>query len=314
MEENLKKLESWYREINPKNNLTFKETRLLTKTMLKTEDFGEKRRIRNEIFSGMLHCIYKYIKKSGILYINNVEYDVDDIINSFCEVTIEMIDEGRLLGFNSYFDFFNEKFFYVLSTRLGVPVENLLLFINCSESRFDYIMNWFIKERESGNIPSYDEFKEMVYNFYENTKRETIDKRFNNSGKMFYNLLNQIWDDYSFSDSKISRYRMKNYKYLIMNEMLLLNREDINCVGMSDPTSGDLPDSVLVDEIIRLMCKEGVLGNRSREVLIAYYGLDGEKRNLVDLAKEYNISHQRVTEIKNRAIGRVKKLVPYIDQ
>ncbi len=48
------------------------------------------------------------------------------------------------------------------------------------------------------------------------------------------------------------------------------------------------------------------LSDREREILRARYGLDGEPRSLRDLARQLGVSAERVRQIENRALGKLR--------
>lgn len=72
------------------------------------------------------------------------------------------------------------------------------------------------------------------------------------------------------------------------------------------------PDSMVTDENLQIdttrMLKE--LSQKERDVLILRYGLDekGEKRTLEEVSTFFNVSRERIRQIENRAISKLKKI------
>ena len=72
------------------------------------------------------------------------------------------------------------------------------------------------------------------------------------------------------------------------------------------------PDSMVTDENLQVdttrMLKE--LSQKERDVLILRYGLDekGEKRTLEEVSTFFNVSRERIRQIENRAISKLKKI------
>ena len=75
-----------------------------------------------------------------------------------------------------------------------------------------------------------------------------------------------------------------------------------NCVIFSYVAN----DSLLSD--VRKMLDQ--LSQKERDVLIMRYGLDddGVKKTLEEIGARYNVSRERIRQIENRAISKLKKL------
>jgi RNA polymerase primary sigma factor len=72
----------------------------------------------------------------------------------------------------------------------------------------------------------------------------------------------------------------------------------------------DSPDLKLMEESVRKEVIEGleILSPREIQVISAYYGLDGNKPlNLDEIGELYDLSRERVRQIKERAIRRMRK-------
>lgn len=72
----------------------------------------------------------------------------------------------------------------------------------------------------------------------------------------------------------------------------------------------DSPDLKLMEESIRKEVIEGleILSPREIQVVSAYYGLDGNKPlNLDEIGELYDLSRERVRQVKERAIRRMRK-------
>lgn len=82
---------------------------------------------------------------------------------------------------------------------------------------------------------------------------------------------------------------------------------------MLDLVSADeglLPDEQLMEESLKVEVQQGlsILSPREVEVLSAYYGLNGYKSlNLEEIGDKYNLTRERVRQIKERAIRRLRK-------
>ncbi len=88
---------------------------------------------------------------------------------------------------------------------------------------------------------------------------------------------------------------------------------DENVIPMIDLMSlgaEDSPDLKLMEESVKKEVKEGleVLSPREVEIIEAYYGLNGMRAHSYDeIAKMFNLSKERVRQIQDRAIRRMRK-------
>ncbi len=74
---------------------------------------------------------------------------------------------------------------------------------------------------------------------------------------------------------------------------------------VDSPDAGILKKSLQID----LLAMVSQLTCREREVIVSYYGLDGEfPLRLEELAERFNLSKERVRQIRERAISRLKRL------
>ncbi len=82
---------------------------------------------------------------------------------------------------------------------------------------------------------------------------------------------------------------------------------------MLDLISGDPnlhPDELLMEESLKEEVQQGlsILAPREVEVLSAYYGLNGyQPLNLEEIGEKYSLTRERVRQIKERAIRRLRK-------
>ena len=71
-----------------------------------------------------------------------------------------------------------------------------------------------------------------------------------------------------------------------------------------------MPDTILIEESMREEVKQGlaILSDREKEVISAYYGLNEFKAlTLEEIGDAYGLTRERVRQIKERAIRRLRK-------
>lgn len=76
--------------------------------------------------------------------------------------------------------------------------------------------------------------------------------------------------------------------------------------------SEDSPDTALIEQSIQKEMIDGleILSPREIDVLASYYGLDGKKpMNLDEIGQMYGLSRERVRQVKERALRRMRKSI-----
>lgn len=72
------------------------------------------------------------------------------------------------------------------------------------------------------------------------------------------------------------------------------------------------PDNIVIDENLQLDMTKMLqsLSQKERDVLILRYGLDksGQKRTLEEVSNNFGVSRERIRQIENRALSKLKKL------
>lgn len=87
---------------------------------------------------------------------------------------------------------------------------------------------------------------------------------------------------------------------------------DATMLDMLADESGISPDDALMEQSLREEVKAGMrfLSPREREVLSAYYGLNGRQPlNLEEIGEMFGLTRERVRQIKERAIRRLRKSI-----
>jgi RNA polymerase sigma factor (sigma-70 family) len=76
---------------------------------------------------------------------------------------------------------------------------------------------------------------------------------------------------------------------------------------LEDPLAADAYERLLDDsEIEQVRALMGSLNDRERMILRARYGLDGREQSLRDLGEQIGVSGERVRQIEQRALGKLR--------
>lgn len=290
--ENLKRLDAWYEMVKPPKELTIDEARRLNDQIRKLPK--EREQLREELVLGTLHVIYAYLKDFTFIDIAHSAYDIDDMINTFCEVWIENLEQG-LYKINDFSKMFNSRFFNKINEKLGISEKNSL-FAHITKLDFDDIFFDFFDRQNDGEEIDYEEFMQYMSKY--NNMRNINDKT-KNSLKVeytqFYQLLKRSYDIYSkYGNNNIPF--AKGYINFIKNyliEMSLTEYEDSNNIGYNYSSE----DAVIAKDKSDMIKK--VLESLTEEeakVLKLHYGLETEEE----------LTHEQIAKKLHFKSGREK--------
>ncbi len=99
-------------------------------------------------------------------------------------------------------------------------------------------------------------------------------------------------------------------RHLSIDAPLSDEEGSVSMIDMMSLGEEDSPDLKLMEESVRLEIFNGleILSPREIQVVSAYYGLDGMKPlNLEEIGDRYDLTRERVRQIKERAIRRMRK-------
>jgi RNA polymerase primary sigma factor len=111
-------------------------------------------------------------------------------------------------------------------------------------------------------------------------------------------------------DSDVKDIIVSNIKHVSMDAPLGSDGEDGSMAEILQDKGEDTPDHSLINESLKneIATALKVLSEREAEVVAAYYGINGFAAMSVDeIAQKFNLSRERVRQIKERAIRRLRK-------
>jgi|TARA_Y100000310_G_scaffold335637_1_gene418158 RNA polymerase primary sigma factor len=212
----------------------------------------------------------------------------------------------------------NLKFGLTMAGRYigkGVPLEDLISYANLglikAAKRFDGSLGykfityavWYIKQQiltainENGEIkiPNFqaiqnkriDFFKE---NFYANNGKYPTPEEISKNLK----LKEKIIENYKYSKKNIKPFN-DNEKELIYNQIIF---------------KGKTPEENLIEkEKIEKINEalEEILTKKEREIISMKFGFHGEPMTLQEIGEKYNLSGERIRQIKERALEKIRR-------
>ncbi len=122
-------------------------------------------------------------------------------------------------------------------------------------------------------------------------------------------------------DSDVKEIILSNIKHVSMDAPLNGEFEDGSMADILEDKNEDTPDKSLINESLKneIATALKVLAPREAEVIAAYFGINGFTPMSIDeIAQKFDLSRERVRQIKERAIRRLRKattsdfLKPYL--
>lgn len=139
-------------------------------------------------------------------------------------------------------------------------------------------------------------------------------KRFQPSKNVKFSHYAKIWikkfmNDFIINDNTIKIQHNKYYEMKNNNTMLIKLLNDFEEIFESIEDDEDDQEEFDIEKLEQVVKASKQLNNGEQNVITLYYGIGCEKKNLVEIAKELGITKQRVSQIKIKAVEKIRKLL-----
>ncbi len=275
---------------NQYKRLKLDEVKILNAKMFDDSlSYEEKRKIREEIFTGTLYLIDNFIEKLDFSIVKSAVFDIDDITNICCEEWLKFIDSGEMVNLDYFSKFFSIKLYYKI-------VKNLSGCIPCEVFRyknFKIVLRQCLKIVEEGGEITFDDIKSyfgvIVLNEQDIEKINEILKNITKKGYISDHkllLLKPIFEEFFTNNRNID---LKNQPIEAYNQILnQMEPNDIRTRFKND-------------------C-ENLLTAREEYVLKARCGFDLPYKSYRELASDFHVSRQRIKQIENKALRKERQI------
>ncbi len=146
-------------------------------------------------------------------------------------------------------------------------------------------------------VGSYNKVNEAYISFVQEFEREPSDE--------------ELGDLLGMSEREVQTMLRSGIRHVSLDAPLSTSDDgDATMLDVMVPTDADEPDLELMAESLRDEVAQGlnILSPREMEVIASYYGLNGYKPlTLEEIAELYGLTRERVRQIKERAIRRLRK-------
>lgn len=268
----------------------------------------EKELLREKLITGTLYVVLDFVTNSILPIFEFKTFDMNDIISTFNEVWIEMLDDNKILLAKTYKDFFNRttEFYTLLNSKLSIISEEYFTRtnFNCNIENFIDILNWYIQTRvnRDGQEVSFEEF-DNYFSMNVTTKKKGQNRRTHEMCKTIYEMIN--FDDEN--RKKFINYRqLYLFRYMFLENGMYKKNPNISEVTVGDTTFETVAYKMIVNQLIDYIFNEPYLTDREKNVLRQLYGLAGENpRNYTEIAKNLGVSRQRTRQNFEEAVGKL---------
>jgi RNA polymerase primary sigma factor len=275
------------RQLKITNKITTRESLALDKylndigkiDMLTAEDEAElARRIRNgdqEALNKLTRANLRFVVSVAKQY-QNQGLSLSDLIN---EGNVGLMKAGRRFDETKGFKFISYAVWWIRQSILQAIVEY---------SR--------IVRLPLNKVGSYNKVNEAFISFVQEFEREPSEEE-----------LAEILD---MSTKEISNMLKGSIRHLSVDAPIGGEDNDSTMLDLIADNDGERPDDALMEQSLKEEVQAGlsILSPREVEVLSAYYGLNGHKAlTLEEIGELYALTRERVRQIKERAIRRLRK-------
>lgn len=288
----MKELENWYDQISNFERLKLYEAKELYIKAINEEDSDIKKEYMERLITGTLYVVYNFIKKQEFDQFISSSYDMNDIINTFNEVWINMIYNGELLKVDRYSLLFSTT---TINKVYDILHSNQLTFNERFYVSYDCISECFIEYIQSKRNETECDFNKIVEKYY-------------NGNEFIYNSLIQIIPIFEALSKNIDIDNIKNSKIKKYFKFIFET-------GLTEPIDENIEDeSNLERRIIMSLIRDEFIEDvdlslkkdKQRQVIHERFGLDDNNPlTLKEVATIHGITSERVRQIEIKALRKL---------
>lgn len=288
----MEELEKWKDQISNFEKLNIVEAKELYKKVVSTDDVKLKKLLMDKLILGTLYVVSNYIERNNLKLFCSSSLDMNDIISTFNEIWIKKINNGELLYVENFSFLFNTTF---LREVCNILVSEEIVIKEQFGINIDSFIDLFIKFITLKNqAPDFSNKKLMAFN------GENVYNIIELFEKIYNNLDFEEYDDLNLGKTKI-------FQFLKM----------IIGLGLTESISDDMAEKTnMEDEVIKeiifklfIVDVDLVLKDElQRKIIHKRFGLDnGNQITLEDVAKNYNVTRERVRQIEAVSLRKLRK-------
>lgn len=299
----MEELEIWYKQIENCEQLTIKEAKKILLKARNTNDRKEELEYINRVILGTLYVVYNYIEKHQSIMFFNRSYDIDDIINSFCEEWIKKIKSYDILKVESYSaiittSFLNRVQKHIIPDRLTIYEQ-----FGITEIDFQNVLMIYIQLRNRGLDVDFDRLKEAFLTEYRGYYKYLFDKL--NCCEYLVVLFDKIYNQLQENEiDKIELDRIKDEIYLLINSALI-ETLTADIIDFHNYEEEILEEEFLKDFMSAIYSVN--LTDYQKSIILERFGfLTGEPKTKIQLSKMHGVSKQCIGQMESIALQKLR--------
>jgi len=146
--------------------------------------------------------------------------------------------------------------------------------------------------------------------YYQNTlKRMIKQENLLAQRKQSRPTLQEVMKKFKYQQKTLERIIIASRKPRSLNAPLTLSREDSSKLEEVIPDTRYSPESYLEEQFNRELIESLLqhLTEREKMIIKYYFGLEGESLTLKEIAQRYNLSRERIRQIKKKALEKLQR-------
>lgn len=308
-------LSEWEEQISVFPRLKIEEARSLYLQAIKISDEEEKKELLKRIVEGTLYVILYFVKNNKLDKIKNVNFGIEDIVNTCNELWVSAIYDGELLKNKDFSRIADESFCNKLASVLCETDLNVADLTFLTADSFVKVMYEYIEYQKKFGEVSIEAFYKIIYdvcgadrlNFYIHpwgrvNDVSLIDSEFLERTIMIMEYITDAIKDEN-DDINLTRTKIEKFKYLLIDSGMQGFRVNLDDVYESD-FSEHCVDHVMIGEIMDVLLSPEFLDSRKRDILVRLFGLNGEeKQNGDEVGDVYGLTKARTLQLRDKALA-----------
>lgn len=308
--------EEWIKQIAEFEHLDFVEAKKLYQRMSDAPDEDKAREYFNRLIEGTLYVVARFIKNNNFSSIDNINFDMNDVINATSELWMRKIKTGILLEKDTFYKIFDTTFYKELSQML-IGIDFTVAEITAaSTDNFSDLLHAYIEFSQKNGGSSYDDFIRIFSEYFgvENLHSK-INNRLNAFGLSDMDLIEQTYElfegiigflENEDGDISYNKRKLDLLKNILLDsglQRLRLNVDDVYEKDMTDGIIKKMNYKDLIDAINNCVW----LDDRAKDIVFKVTGSNGEKKiSLTEAAREYGITLSRASEIYYKSLRYIR--------
>lgn len=314
MKDNEKILKQWLKTIEKYPKLNLSEAKVLYSSIKNDTNEIERRKKREKLIMGTLYIVCGYINKDYLYILNNNSYDMDDIINTYNEVWIEILDSCDLLKIKSFYQLFNAPAYTKITSKLNsMKIDYKIL--NLNKENLGFLLYNYIKKSENKGPLKYEDFINFLL------EEKVINK--NNLSTYFhllrvqtiYVLFEEIRKIVKNENIIIKKYKLNYLSTLLIDKALNnLNKKGYNKIE----DISFVEEKIYKERLLDIIFNQSKLTDIEKDIIKRIYGFNyNESKSHLKVAEEKGITKGDVFSIEMKAIRKLymsKELRNYVNK